>query len=1047
MKVEEFSVKYPLFVNLLSVFIILAGLFSAYQMNREAFPNFSFDIVTVKTILTGASPKEIEKLVTLPIEEKIEEVSGIDKFESISTEGLSLIVITLDPDVQEKERVINDIQRAVDRVEGLPIDIEDKPIVEEVETKDTPIVEVTLNSKIPYSKLRAYTKTLSDRIRDLRGVSSVVRMGYQDQEMRVEVDPDLLAKNYIALNDVITALRKQNRNVPGGKTIHKNEEFIIRTVGEFYTTEEIGNTVIRSNDLGNLIRVKDVATVSADFEEEDILYRTNGERAIKLVVIKRESADILDLVGAVTETIEEFKKEIKDDVNFELINDISFYVKRRLNILRNNATIGLFLVVGCLLIFLSKGVAFMTALGLPVAFLATFIFMKQINLTINLISMFGLIMVLGIIVDDAIIIGENIYHHLEKGEDPEKAAILGTKEVMIPVTSTILTTIVAFLPLMFMSGIMGKFVRTIPMVVIVALIASLLEAIFILPSHIAEVAKFGKWWKKNNGSKEKKKPGNHWLIPLSNYYEKILRISLRSRYFLLFVIGPIIIILTFIFFKTQMDFVLFEARGIEIFFVRAQAPVGTPLEETENLFLPIEEKIAALPDNLLDNFTSQIGIIQSEPNDPFTQRGSHVAQAVIFLTPAQGRKKTADEIINDLRPQIKNTSGFERVWIDRVTPGPPVGKPIAIRLRGEEFNELEKLAELTKEELKKIKGVVDIRDDYELGKRELIFKIKPQLAAFANLSVEEVAQTLQIAFEGGVATEIRNPEEDIDVVVQLSEKKRDDFSSFEKLLIRNTQGQLIPLRSVTTQEKDQGISAIKHYDRKRVVSVTANIEKGQNTSFNVNKIMKEKMKTIMKKFPRYLVEYGGEQEDTEKSLEDLKIAFFLALVMIFLILATNFQSLTQPLIIMSSIPLSLIGVVYSFYLHGLPFGFMQLLGTVGLAGVVVNDAIVLVDAINKTYSEGTPFFEAIVLGSKRRLRPVLLTTITTVLGLAPVVYGFGGKDPFLVPMALAITGGLVFATLLTLIVIPCIYMFNHDVQFLIHKVTQKICKREIHLDT
>jgi len=1039
MKVEQFSVKYPLFVNLLSVFIILAGIFSVSKMNREAFPNFSFDVVTVKTVLTGASPKEMEKLVTHPLEEKIDEVNGIDKYESVSTEGLSLIIITLDPDVEDKDRVINDIQRAVDRVEDLPSAIEDKPIVEEVETKDTPIVEVSVNSDIPYKELRQYTKTLSDRIQDLDGISSVVRMGYLDQEMSVEIDPDLLRSNYISLIEVMTALRKQNRNVPGGKITQGKEEFIIRTVGEFNTPEEVGETIIRANDLGRVIRVRDVAKVIDTFEEEDIIYRTNGVRAIKLVVIKRESADILNLVKEVKFTIDEYQKEIPKTITLELINDISFYVKRRLNILRNNAAIGIVLVVGALLAFLSPGVALMTAVGLPIAFLATFIFMNQLSVTINLISMFGLIMVLGIIVDDAIIVAENIYHHLQKGKSPDEAAIIGTREVMKPVTTTILTTIVAFLPLMFMSGIMGKFVRTIPMVVIVALIASLIEAIIILPSHVAEAAKFGRWWKRSKKEKEKA----HWLGNFTQKYGKFLKLALQWRYVFLFVIGPIIITTTFLFYKYKMDFVLFESRGIEIFFVRAEAPVGTPLEETERRFMTLEKEVGKLSKVLLDAQASQIGIIQTDPNDPFTVRGSHVGQIVVYLTPAQGRKKKADEIIDELREKIKDTPGFERVWLDRVNPGPPVGKPIAIRVKGENFDVLEKITDIVKKKLEKIEGVVDIRDDYELGKREFVFKIKPEIASYANISVDDVGQTLQIAFFGGTATAIKNPEEDVDVVVRLPEKDRFNYESFSKLQIRNSQGQLVPLISVTEKLDAQGISAIKHYDRKRVVSVTANVKKGENTSLKVNQKMNDLMTPIMKKYPEYLIDFAGEQEDTDKSLKDLKISFILALVMIFLILATNFRSLTQPIIIMSSIPLSLIGVVYAFYLHNLPLGFMQLLGTVGLAGVVVNDAIVLVDAINKNCALGLPTFEAVLEGGKRRLRPVILTSLTTVLGLGPVVYGLGGKDPFLVPMALAITWGLIFATVLTLFVVPCLYMFNHDVQSIIRRGCEKVIHRHI----
>ena len=1041
MKLEEFSVKYPLFVNLLSVFIILAGLLSLKQMNREAFPNFSFDIVQVSTLLSGASPAEIEKLVTQPIEEKIAEVNDIEKYESFSVEGRSQVVITIDPDTDNKDRVVNDIQRAVDRVEDLPDEIEDRPLVFEIQTKTTPIVEVHINGDVPYPDLRRYAKNLEDRLLDIPDVSSVAKLGYREKEMSVEVNPALLDRHHIALTEVMDALRKQNRNVPGGKVLRGDQEYIVRTVGEFYTPEEIEQTVIRANDLGNVIKVGDIATVKETYEEELVLYRTNGENTINLVVIKKEKGDAIDLVERVKQVTLEYKKELPEAVEIELINDFSFWIKRRLGILSNNAYIGIVLVIASLLVFLSRSVALTTALGLPVAGFSAFFFMNIMGISVNLISMFGLIIVLGILVDDSIIVAENIYHHLEQGKSAHDAAIDGLREVFWPVTATILTTIAAFTPLLFMSGIFGKFVSVIPKVVIIALIASFIEAIFILPSHVAEAAHFGKWWAKDRAKKVK----SDWLEPLAVRYERMLRKWLKFRY-AIFVVVPIVITLTGALYYFKMDFILFSAKGIEIFFLRAEAEVGTPLEKTADLMVPLEKLIEEIPDDILDDYITQVGIVQNDPNDPFTSRGSHMGQIVVFLSPAQKREVTADEVIDNLRGRLKpiqEQQGFSRVWFDRVRPGPPVGKPVAIRVRGEDFEVLNQIARKVEEQLKTIEGVVDIRSDYELGKKEFVYKIIPDLVGTALLSVEEVAANLQIAYDGGVATIIKTAEEEIDVVVRFPFEAREDPNSIRNLYVRNRNDVLVPLWKITNVSQDQGVSVIKHLDRKRVVSVTASVQEKVITSAKVNSLMKEKMAPLMKDYLDYTILYSGEQEDTEKSLQDLQHAALLAMVMIFLILATNLGSVTQPLIVMTSIPLSLIGVVIAFFLNNEPLGFMALIGCVGLAGIVVNDAIVLVHAINKYRHQGMDVFEAVVRGGRRRLRPVLLTTFTTVLGLLPVAYGIGGKDPFLVPMALAISWGLLFATTLTLIVVPTFYMILNDWHQAARKISESVCHRSI----
>lgn len=1019
----QWSVRNSLLVNLLTVFVIIAGVMALKENRREAFPNFSFDVVQISTKYPGSTPGQVEKLITIPIEKELKEVDDVKEMVSASIEGMSLIYIVIEPDASNKDKTVNDIQRAVDRAEDLPDDLKDKPLVEEFTTKNTPMLEVTLYGELGDLELRRQARLLEAALLDDPNVAKITRRGYREPEYSVEVDPDKMSQYHLSLSDVMRALSATNVNIPGGDIREGGQEFLLRISGEYYTADEIQDVVIRSNDAGYAVRVRDVGKVVPTLEKETITNRTDGAPSINLQILKREKADIIEMVADIKAIIADFQAKAPPGLKVGIVDDISFFVERRLDVLRNNALIGLVLLMIPVLIFLSPRTALSAALGIPSAVMATFALMHFFGITINLMSLFGLIMVSGMLVDEDIVIAENVHRLMEEGVPPKVAAIEGTQQVSSSVVATVLTTITAFAPLLFMTGIFGKFVKQIPQVVIITLVASLLQALVVLPSHIYDLNKMS-----DEEAREKFRHASKHAVMgrLLDWYERSIRLLISRRYLATF--GFIVLMLgTFVFGFFKVPFILFPASGIEQFFIRVEGQIGTPVNVTTERMQSIEKILLKLPKHELDHFITMGGITQNDPTDPFTNRATHVGQIWVFLTPETGRKRTAQEIMDSLRPEVEKVPGFQKVYFDNVRSGPPVGKPVAIRVKGDDFDVLDKLAQEYVSFLKAIPGVKDVKSDYEPGKSELRAQIDVARMAQAGLTYQDVASAVRASFEGGIATTIKQGDEEIDVVVRFPEEIRRNRTSLQDVLISNREGRLVPLRQIATFKTEAALSMIKHDDRKRLVSVTANIDESLTTSRKVNAAVAEHFKARIGEFPGVLVKYGGEEEDTQESLNSLLRAMALAIFLTFIIIAATFRSLWEPLVILTTIPMGMMGVVYGFYLFQQPIGFLATLGIIGFVGVIVDGALLMISFINQEKAKGIAFKEAIVRGSKARLRPIILTTATTVLGIVPSAFGIGGSDPFIQPMAFAMNWGLAVGTFWAVLFIPVFLAVLDDV--------------------
>jgi multidrug efflux pump len=1020
MSIAKFSINQPVLVNLFMILIILAGIFAFNSISKEEFPEISLNAVSITTTYPGVSPAEIEELITKPIEEEMADIDDIDNITSFSSEGRSLISVNFKVEAGDLYRKKQEVQTEVDKVTDLPDDADD-PVVKESKH----YFHLITIGIVGEGRERDIKEIAEDMVYDFKkiyGVGEVEVRGDREREVWVEVDQARLEGYDLSLNDVINSLRRKNLNLPGGTIKLSQDEVIVRTVGEFSAIREIGDIVIRKSEKGGHVYLKDVARINDRFEEPTLLAKVNGKKSVNISLRKGDVGNIVDIVKEVKAVALSYTPRLPEGTEIVFAIDDSIYLEKKLNLLYGNGVTGLVLVLLSLFLFIGTRSAIVTAFGLPVAFCASILLMNIFNITINAFSLFSIIIVLGMIVDDAIIVTENVYRYIEQGIPVKEAARRGAEEVFWPVTAAVTTTIAAFMPMLLMEGALGKFMAIIPMVVTFALLASLWEAFFILPSHLAEFAR-------PPAKKTSRGAQSIWFKSLQKIYERLLRKFLRRRYLALTSIGCVAVAILFIAFGT-MDFILFPNRDFDMFLVKVEAPSDTRIEHTGTISTQAEKFLLTIPPDEMINSVTSVGLKTSNLGlvDGGYDYGSNLAMVKVRLVDYQERKLDGEELLRSMRKMLDTLKNPHFFRLDKEMAGPPVGKAVAVRVMGDDFEILQGIAQTVGEELHRIKGVKDIENDFSLGKSEIKVIVDEDKAALYKLDVESVATAMQYAYQGGLATEFKDENDEIDVVVKFSEEFRNNSSRILDLKIPNTEGYMIALKNVATLERTSGYAKIRRYDQKRVITVTANIESGVNNSRDVNNAIKKKMEKFMEQYPGYILNYGGEYEDTQESMQSLFEAFILAIFLIYMIIASTFKSFLQPFMLMFTIPLAIMGVFIGLIVMRTPMGMMSFLGIIALTGIVVNDSIVLIDFINRRMAEGGDRMEAIIEASKARLRPIMLTSITTIVGLMPLALGIFGKERMLTPMAISIAWGLAFSSTLTLILIPCLYAISDDIK-------------------
>lgn len=1013
-KVIHFFVYKPLVANLLFVFLFLAGIISVLSMKREAFPRVNFRQVRVLTVYPGASPVDVEKKVTIPIEEKLREVEGLDSVRSISRNSESDISIKIDLEHSNPDGVVNDIRRAVDRVTNLPSQVKDRPIVTEQKSSNFPVLEFAIHGAMDEMELQEMGRFIEDEMRKVSGVSRVDAFGKRKEEWRIRVDPDLKKKFTIGFADIINAISKRNISVPAGSFLRPITQDI-RVTGEISEINDIKNIPIRSNETGNAILLSQVANVKDTYERPRVLAVVNGEPAYVLQIIKKDSADIIRTVEAVQGRIEELKKQIPANIQFTELNNEGARALKRLDVVITNSLQGLFLVVVVLILFFSFKDSLLTSLSLPLTLFAATIAFPIFDVSFNLVSMLGIIISLGMLVDNSIIISENIYKYRSKNYDPREAAVLGASELFVPIIGSYLTTVAAFLPMAFMSGIMGKFIWQIPFMVIVALTLSLFESFLLLPVRYAQFT--------SNETKKRSKGRERFRSVLENGFE-----SLKAKFtrFITNVVGRpflalgciLIVFLSSCGLVGLMNFNLFPKEGIDYVLVRAEFPPDFSAQETAKqlqYFQPILNKIKK---EEVQSVILKIGIQQTDPTDPLTRIGEQLGMAQIILVPETERKRTAQEIFGELEPDLKKLPNAISVMVDLVVNGPPIGAAVTVAIEGRDYKVLKQISNEMQDFLRKQEGVININDDYKPGREEIQIRVKDTASAITGIDTEITAYYVRTAMEGLEASNLRKGKDEVRIIIQNDDRFRDGIEDLDSIRISNKFGLLTPITAVTTKTTVQGIEALYHNDYEKAITVLADVNEAVTSSSIVNGKIVDEFGNIGKKYPGYKIKFRGEQEETAKSMVSLLVAGVLAFFGIFAILAIIFNSIKKPVLILLSIPLGFVGVVFGFLISGKALSFLAMIGIIGLAGVIVNASIVLVDTIEEFQSRGEGLLESLITASSERFRPILVTTMTTMAGMIPTAYAIGGSDPLLIPMTLSLAWGLGFETFGSLIFIP-----------------------------
>ena len=1021
-------------VIFLATFCIFAfGFLTYWQLPREANPDVTIPVVTVTTPYIGVSPEDIETLVTNPLENELAGVKDLKKMTSTSYEGLSAIIMEFEPEV-----VISDaIQRVRDRVSRarprLPEDAEDTE-VQEISFGDLPIMIVTIAGEVSETELKEIGEAFEEEVRRVDGVLDATLSGGREREIRVQVDPLRLSHYGLSLNDVLGAIADENVNVPGGEVQAGDASYLLRVPGEIERPAEIEDIAIKR--VGDRpVFVRDVARVVDGFADRTSYARMNGRTAVSVAVSKRSGANILEVATAVKALAAEHMADWPEGVRFEVLGDQSKFVDDMVGELENGIVTGLLLVVGVLLFFMGVRNSFFVALAIPLSMLLAFVFISAFGMTLNMIVLFGLIMALGMLVDNAIVIVENVYRHVEEGKDLVRASIDGTQEVAGAVAASTATTVAAFAPLLFWTGIMGQFMGYLPKTIVIVLICSLAVAVAILPVFTAKMMRAAKSQRDVAEATE--------LGPVMRAYRGLLERAIDRKWFA-FAGGIAVLVATFMVYGAYN-------HGVEFFpetepnraTISVRAPIGTELETTDRIVRQIEAVLAGVEN--VDVFVAEVGVAGGGQGPmSASQAAANMARITVDFLPDANTAKRGQKVrveattdtIDTLRDRLATIAGAEIV-VEKERMGPPVGKPIDVQATGEDVHRLGELAARVRRDLREIPGATGLSDDYRVGRPEMRLRIDRGAAKRVGASTRGVAGIVRSAIAGQKASALRDGEDEYDIVVELAPEYRDDLEAVLALRIDGREDTSpstfpVPLSTVASYELAGGTGAIRHIDQDRVVSITGDVVEGVQPTV-VQAAVLEYIASA--ELPEgYHLELGGSNDEQEETGRFLMQAFAIAVALILGVLVWQFNSFSAPIIILFSVILSLIGVLWGLMLTGTPFGIMMTgLGVISLAGIVVNNAIVLLDYVEQLRAKGVDMKEALVQAGLTRFRPVILTAITTVLGLVPMAVGIS-IDFFKLklilgstsaawwgPMAIAIIFGLVVATVLTLVMVPTMY--------------------------
>ncbi len=1029
MPLIRFSINNSLIVNLLLAFILLAGVLSWYAMPQEMFPVIDKDVVRITAVYEGAPPEEVERQVTLPIEEAFDGMSDIDVIQSTSNEGLASVLIKLKPG-SDVDDFMQDGRNQIDQITDLPDDV-DTPELVRLETR-FPVISLALYGDVTRSYLYDLAEEVKRDLQLLPGAASVGVAGKREWELWVSVDPHKLVASRVSLEQVIAAIRDNLRDIPGGAIKALEGDILLRGIGVQPEAQQIEKIALHSNENGGQLQLGAVAKIERRLEEANTLGRFNGRSSVNLTVNKSSSASTIELSQHVRDYVAKLEQRLPPSIQVGLFNDTSVFVKTRLETVKSSGMVGLILVLVSLYLFLNFRVALITALGIPVSFLVAVIMLYYLGYTINMVSLFAFLIALGMIVDDAIIVNENIYRHMEMGMRTRQAAQVGAREVFWPVMASTTTTIAAFLPMFAITGTMGAFIAVIPVVVTASLLGSLFEAFAVLPSHAADILKV------SEKKRDTRIPWAKWLV----HYTGFLRKALHYRY-LISAVTICVLLITVTYAQTRLPFHLFGHVDTGQFFINLEAPNTYSLDDSTRLAAKVEDVVLEeMDDSELRTILTNVGITFIDFNR--FRFGTHYIQLMIdlekrkpegfierFVSPIvsmkfnwEGTRETPTaDIIKRLRERIEAIPGLQRISILRPQGGPG-GSDIEIGVEGHDVTALRRHADSVRDYLRRLPGVYDVRHDMDPGKLEIQYSLNDR-GRELGLTQAQISNVIRTGYLGQEVVYVTAREQRMPVRLIYTDPVRHS-SALGELPITLPGGNTVYLGDVADISIGRGLNTINRRDLQRLATVTAEVDAAVTTPLEVNALVEKEFADFAEQNPGYQLLALGEKKEAGDSFKDMKRAGIISLAIIFFILSSLFRSLLDPLVVMFAIPFGLIGVVIGHALFDYNLQFLSLIGLLALSGIVVNDSLILVDFAKRMRAEGMNRIDAMVEAGRVRVRPIMLTSITTFLGISPLIFFATGQTAFLSPMAVSLGFGLLFATVLILVALPCFYLIADD---------------------
>jgi multidrug efflux pump subunit AcrB len=999
--------------NLLMIFLVLGGLFMTTRIKQEVFPEFDLDTVTVSVSYSGASPEEVEQGIILVVEEAIRAIDGVKELIATAVEGRGTVAAEL-VEGADQQKIYQEIQQEIDRITTFPEDA-DEPEVS-LATHLREVIAINLYGDVTEMALRETADQVRDRLLQNSQITQVDLAGIRDYEILVEVSQERLRAYGLTLAGIAATINSASTEIPGGSVDTAGGDILLRIKDRRDWAHEFARIPIVTTADGSVVYLEEIATVREGFADTDRSAAYNGQRAIGVDVYRVGDQTPMGVAGAVRRAMDEIEQDLPAGIHWHISRDQSEVYQQRLELLMKNAFMGLALVLVVLGLFLEFRLAFWVTMGIPTAFLGSLLFLPVVGVSINMISMFAFIVALGIVVDDAIVAGENIYEYQQQGMGFARAAVLGARDVAIPITFSILTNVVAFLPLSFIPGTMGKIWKVIPLVVITVFLISWVESLLILPGHLAHIksredgptTRLQRWQQRFTDQVARF---------INRVYGPFLDLCLRWRTLTVALCLTVLILVLSYALSGRIGMILMPRVESDQAEVTAVLPVGSSMDKVADVKEKLSVAMTAVAaenggDRLLKGVFSKIDENQVEVR--------------AYLTDAGVRPLNTGEVTRLWREKLGLVVGLESLRFESDGGGPGSGASLTIELSHWDIDVLDQASTALAEGLAGFSNVKDIDDGYTPGKQQLDFSIKPEGQSL-GLTSADVAHQVRNAFSGAEALSQQRGRNEVTVRVRLPENERTSEYHVEHLMIQTPAGIFVPLAEIATVERGRAYTSISRRDARRTVTVSANVEPMGETGQVQAALNSTLLPELARKYTGLTYGYQGRQADMKESMQILIGGFALSMLAIYFLLAIPFRSYSQPLIVMIAIPFGIVGAILGHLLMGYNLSLMSMMGIVALAGVVVNDSLVLIDYANRQRRDGVGSVEAIRIAGLRRFRPIILTTLTTFGGLAPMIFETSRQARFMIPMALSLGFGILFATVITLVLVPCLYLLIDDI--------------------